>query len=151
LTEIASIEIEGMDKLVAKLERLGMNVPRILRTTGKDGMMIYVEGPAKEKCPVDEGRLRGSIVTVVENDGVKTGTNVKYGPYVEFGTGLYAESGQGRKTPWVYYYSGHKGRAGFRMTRGQFAHPFLRPAWDNGKKNVVEHVRAQLRKAIAAS
>ena len=38
------------------------------------------------KCPVDTGRLAGSITSRVEGDTVTIGTNVEYGKYVEFGT-----------------------------------------------------------------
>jgi len=148
MTDVASIQIEGLDRVLARLEKIGKIPQEELAKVGKSGMEIYVEGPAKEKCPVDEGRLRGSIVTITENDSVKTGTNVNYGRYIEFGTGIYAEGGRGRQTPWVYLYSGHKGRAGFRTTRGAHAQPFLRPAWDNGKKKVIEHIRNELRKAV---
>lgn len=30
------------------------------------------------------------------------GTNIKYAPYVELGTGIYASDGNGRKNPWVW-------------------------------------------------
>lgn len=148
LTDVATLEIEGLDKLSAKLEAVGKRLESEFFAAGKSGMQIYVEGPAKENCPIDEGRLRGSIVTVKEGDTIKTGTNVKYGPDVEFGTGIHAENGQGRQTPWVYYYSGHKGNPGFRTTHGQPAQPFLRPAFDSGKQDVIEYVKDQLRKAI---
>ena len=63
-----------------------------------------VEREAKKICPVDTGRLRASITTIVEENPditrVKVGTNIKYAPYVEFGT---------------------------RFMRAQ---PFLRPAFD---------------------
>lgn len=51
-----------------------------------------VQSAARAECPVDHGELRGSIFTVVEAEGRNvTGicyTDKKYGPYVEFGTGL---------------------------------------------------------------
>lgn len=37
-------------------------------------------------CPVDTGRLRGSIAYIVQDDTVHIGTNVEYAPYVEKGT-----------------------------------------------------------------
>lgn len=41
---------------------------------------------AKEKCPVDTGRLRNSISNTVKGDTAYIGTNVFYAPYVELGT-----------------------------------------------------------------
>lgn len=51
---------------------------------------LLAEGYAKRLCPVDTGLLRSSIRSEVETEGddqvAVIGTNVKYGPYVEFGT-----------------------------------------------------------------
>lgn len=46
------------------------------------------ESYAKEMCPVDTGRLRGSITHSTEDEGhtVVIGTNVEYAPHVEMGT-----------------------------------------------------------------
>lgn len=88
-----------------------------------------MQGRAKTKCPVDEGTLRNSIDTVYSDDGL-TGdvmTAVEYAPYVEFGTGLFAASGGGRKTQWVYF-SAKLGR--FVTTSGQPPQPFLLPAYN---------------------
>ena len=53
-----------------------------------DGLLAIgetAEGYAKENCPVDTGRLRGSISNKVQSDGVYIGTNVEYAAVVEFG------------------------------------------------------------------
>lgn len=49
---------------------------------------ILAEGYAIKKCPVDTGRLRGSISHGVseEEQCAFIGTNVEYAPYVEMGT-----------------------------------------------------------------
>ena len=44
-----------------------------------------VEGYAKEDCPVDTGRLRNSLTHEAGEDCEYVGTDVEYGPYVEFG------------------------------------------------------------------
>ena len=51
---------------------------------------IKVDRAAKDRCPVDTGRLRSSITWRLGRDsqgllGI-VGTNVTYAPYVEFGT-----------------------------------------------------------------
>jgi hypothetical protein len=56
------------------------------------------ENLAKAAAPVQYGQLRGSITTqgqIVTSDNVeaKVGTNVKYAPYQESGTGIYAGKG----------------------------------------------------------
>lgn len=92
------------------------------------------EGYAKLKITengnVDTGRLRNSIAHRVDMGAkcVYIGSNVEYAPYIEFGTGLYAEGG-GRQTPWIY--TNRKGET--VLTHGSYPHPFLRPA-------ISEHV-----------
>ena len=81
---------------------------------------------------VDTGRLKGSITHEVDGMVVHNGTNVEYAMYQEFGTGIYAEDGQGRTTPWMY-----EGRDGkMYMTRGTKPRPFLRDAYRNGQEAV---------------
>ena len=75
------------------------------------------------------GYLMGSITHEVNESGlsVKIGTNVEYAPYVEFGTGQFAENGKGREGGWVYHDS-----KGFHFTLGMKSMPFLRRAlYDN--------------------
>jgi phage gpG-like protein len=78
---------------------------------------------------VDTGNLMNSITHEVNEVelSVRIGTNVEYGPYIEFGTGLYAENGQGRKTPWPV-----KIKDKWIMIHGTHSRPFLRRAlYDN--------------------
>lgn len=53
---------------------------------------------------VDTGRLKNSITHSVDEpeECVHIGTNVEYAIYHEFGTGIYAEGGGGRQTPWMF-------------------------------------------------
>lgn len=71
---------------------------------------LRAEGYAKMKCPVGtpestgiehyvSSGLRQSITHKVVNKELYIGTNKKYAPYVELGTGIYATNGQGRKSP----------------------------------------------------
>lgn len=54
------------------------------------GIAQDIEGKAKRYTPVDTGRLRSSLTSVVSSDGeglyAMVGTDVEYAPYVEFGT-----------------------------------------------------------------
>lgn len=46
-----------------------------------------IETDAKRNCPVDTGRLRGSITTnIISTYSGEVGTNVEYAEYVEYGT-----------------------------------------------------------------
>lgn len=53
---------------------------------------------------VDTGQLKSSWKYVVEADkGVATiGSPLENAIWEEFGTGIYAENGNGRKSPWMY-------------------------------------------------
>jgi len=112
-----TVNVSGLEGLKANLDRIGRNMDAELAKAAKDGMIIYVEGPAKRNTPVDTGRLRSSIVTVADSETVATGTNVDYAPFQEFGTS--------------------------RMK----AHAFLRPAFDEGKSRVIDHISKEIAKA----
>lgn len=107
----------------------------VLRALEKCG--LTAEGYAKKLCPVDTGNLRNSIShTVDEGDTTAyIGTNAEYAPYVELGTGKYAEGG--RPTPWVY----QDAKGDWHWTRGNKAQPYLKPAVSDHKqtyKTIIE-------------
>lgn len=83
------------------------------------------------------GNLRNSITHTVEQDENTTtaivGSAVEYAPFVELGTGIYAESG-GRQTPWRYQDS----KGNWHTTSGMPARPYLRPALENHIKQYQE-------------
>ena len=113
---------------------------------------ILIADQAKLLAPVWQGagggRLRSNIETSSPyydsgsgNIVVRVGTNTEYAPYVEFGTGIYAESGLGRKTPWRYY-SPRMGR--FVRTVGMKPKPFLRPAFDSQRNGALDRISSYL-------
>lgn len=93
---------------------------------GLEKIGLVAEGYAKKLCPVDTGNLRNSITHVVDEQepAAIIGTNNEYAAYVELGTGIYAEGGGGRPTPWVY----QDAKGNWHYTRGNKAQPFLKPA-----------------------
>ncbi len=84
---------------------------------------LVVEEQAKTIAPVGggTGQLRDSITHKIEiKDGDiigQVGSTMMYAPYVEFGTGEYAENGKGRKGYWVYVKGGSGG--GIRTNGGK--------------------------------
>lgn len=94
--------------------------------SGLEKCGLVAEGYAKKLCPVDTGNLRNSITHVIDEDepAAYIGTNNKYAPYVELGTGIHATGGGGRPTPWVY----QDAKGNWHYTRGNKAQPYLKPA-----------------------
>lgn len=100
--------------------------------------VLLVEAEARKKAPRDNGDLSRSITSKVETSGGEvTGTvftPLFYAPYVEYGTGLFAEDGNGRQdVPWCY--QDDKGE--WHSTSGQHPQPFMRPALDENREQVL--------------
>lgn len=95
---------------------------------------------------VRTGNLRNSIThdAVSEDHGVTVivGSNVSYAPFVELGTGKYAEGGGGRQTPWLY--QDHNGK--WHRTSGMPPRPYLRPAVENHIKDYRDVLQSELSK-----
>ena len=102
-----------------------------------------VESSAKQNASncKETGALQNSIISTVEttNDAVigYVSTNLEYAPYVEYGTGLFAESGNGRQTPWKY----QDDEGNWHTTKGQHPQPFMRPALSENKQNILRVVK----------
>ena len=77
-----------------------------------------VEAQVKQNQRVDTGQTKGSwkhYVSTKEHAGY-IGSNYENAIWEEFGTGIYALNGNGRKTPWVYTPDGGKT---FYRTKGK--------------------------------
>lgn len=95
---------------------------------------ILVEGQAVLLAPVATSRLKQSIDYIVDDDELVgyVVTNVDYAIYVEFGTGEFAENGNGRKGGWMY-----KDPSGeWFFTWGIEPQPYLRPAFRQTKGQI---------------
>ncbi|WP_034849674.1 HK97-gp10 family putative phage morphogenesis protein [Clostridium hydrogeniformans] len=97
---------------------------------------LVIQGQAKALVPVDTSNLKTSInhKIVVDKLEAYIGTNADYAIYVEFGTGEFAENGQGRKGGWVYINT--EGKAVF--TKGMKPKPYLRPAYRQNKQELIK-------------
>jgi phage gpG-like protein len=76
--------------------------------------------------------LRGSISHEVHEDTCYVGTNNEYAIYNEVGTGIYAEGGKGRQSPWAY----KDDKGNWHRTRGITPLHFLKNALS---KNIDEY------------
>lgn len=118
----------------------------------------FVQGTAKDLCPVDLGQLRNSIRTTTRKSKYKVTalvhTNTEYAAYVEFGTGKVGETTPvANKYPGPLSYKQTKWRAripdvGWRYVAGQSAQPFLYPALKNNESKVRDNIANDLKQVI---
>ena len=113
-----AVDLKSLDKLVRNLQR---DLPEVAEDVVTMATM-QIERTAKEKCPVDTGRLRDSIHSDIEKDSDGTtgsvGTDVEYGPHVELGTS--------------------------KMQ----AQPFMKPAMDENKEDIISYANYKLKETI---
>ena len=95
---------------------------------------MLVESQAVLLVPVNTGGLRSSIGYQVNESELVAyiGTNCEYAIYVEFGTGEFAENGNGRKGGWLYKTPNGE----VRFTYGIPPQPYLRPAFRKNQKAI---------------
>jgi len=85
-----TIDIDGITRLTAKLNALDAALPDAEEAKMRQAL-LRIERDAKQIVPVDTGNLKGSIESrVIRNsDGEVVGvvgSNVRYAPFIEFGT-----------------------------------------------------------------
>lgn len=125
--------IEGADHIIESLEDL-IDMQKLEQTMGK--ACAIVERSAKQKAPKDTGALRRSITSKIEvvDDSIVgiVFTPLEYAPYVEYGTGLFAEEGGRIDVPWNY--QDDKGE--WHSTSGQKPQPYMRPALEENREKI---------------
>lgn len=136
-----SVRIEGLEAILDKLDGI-TDEKSLKRALGK--ACSLVERSAKQKAPKGTGELRNSITSKVENQGGEmvgaVFTPLEYAPYVEFGTGIFAEEGGRTDVPWVY----QDDEGNWHSTSGQSPQPFMRPALYENAKTIKEIVGKEL-------
>ena len=135
-------------QLIARLQVAAMLISMQAETYAKEKITDVVYG-RPESWYVRTGLLRNSITsTVRQEDGcvcAVIGTNVEYAPYVELGTGIYAQGeSHAKHIPWTF--KGSDGK--FHTTSGVIARPFLRPAIEDHVKEYKEIVESLLRNGL---
>ena len=126
-----NVEFEGAEKLIARLDKMSDEaaLKKSLETAA-----LLVERSAREKAPKDTGALRRSIRSKVEGLEGIVYTPLEYAPYIEYGTGLFAE-GNGRKdVPWNY----QDDKGNWHSTSGLKPQPFMRPSLDENREKIVD-------------
>lgn len=136
-----SIKFDGLDEILNSLENLA-DPAKFEAALGK--ACALVERSAKQNAPKDTGALRRSITSKVEKNGDEIQgviyTPLEYAPYVEYGTGLFAEEGGRADVPWNY----QDDKGNWHSTSGQKPQPFMRPALDENRAQILRILKEGL-------
>ncbi len=136
-----NIEFLNVDSVLGALDDIG-DSPEVRNALGR--ACAVVERSAKQKAPKDTGALRRSITSKVEVEGNElvgtVYTPLEYAPYVEYGTGLFAEEGGRKDVPWCY----QDDKGDWHTTSGQKPQPFMRPALNENREEVIRIIKEAL-------
>lgn len=124
---------KGFEKAVGIFERkMIREIKRIIAETAEMAV-----SQMKALAPVDDGNLKGSIDVTYMKGGLSAYIRVgaEYGIYVEYGTGVYSSTGNGRKTPWVYFKDGR-----YYYTKGMRAQPYFHPSLEVAFKHFKDEM-----------
>ena len=119
----------GLDGILKELDSIATPA-QVEKTLMK--ACALVERSAKQKAPKGDGVLRNSIKSTVVGDKGIVFTPLEYAPYVEYGTGLFAENGGRQDVPWSY----QDWEGNWHTTSGQHPQPFMRPALDENRGEI---------------
>lgn len=134
-----AIVLEGLDKVIKELEE------KVGAETIKPALAeacALVERSAKQKAPKGNGELRRSITSKVDDDQGIVFTPLEYAPYVEYGTGLFAEEGGRTDVPWCY----KDDEGNWHSTSGMKPQPFMRPALDENREEILRILKESVGK-----
>ena len=140
---MSEIKFEGLDAVLSRLDKLA-DTTNFEKAMGK--ACALVERSAKQKAPKGTGELRRSITSKVEKDtdGIQgvVFTPLEYAPYVEYGTGLFAEEGGRLDVPWNY----QDDEGNWHSTSGQKPQPFMRPALNENREEIKRILKGGMSK-----
>ena len=104
-----------------------------------------VEAQTKRNTKVDTGKTKGSWEHIVDTDKmeVQIGSRYQNALWEEFGTGIYALNGDGRKTKWVYK-SPKDGK--FYTTVGKKPRRALYRAYESKKNAIIREAKRRFGK-----
>lgn len=129
-----SLTMEGLNEIAKALQEL-TDEEAVSKAITK--ACLLVEKTAKQKAPKGNGELRRSITSEVNGTTGMVFTPLEYAPYVEFGTGLFAEEGGRMDVPWNY----QDDEGNWHSTSGRKPSPFLRPALLENKDKILKIIK----------
>lgn len=130
------IDFEGLEEVLREFE----NIDTDNLENGLKKACALVERSAKQKAPKGNGELRRSITSKVEDKEGIIFTPLEYAPYVEYGTGLFAENGGRTDVPWRY----EDDRGEWHITSGMHPRPYMRPALNENREKILEIIKENL-------
>ena len=140
---MGEVRLEGLNEVLMSIDEVA-NPQKFIQAMQR--ACDIVENTAKKKASEfrDTGDLYRSIANRIEQDdngiiGVIY-TPILYAPYVEFGTGLFAEEAGRKDVPW--HYQDDKGN--WHTTSGQHPQPFLRPALEENRESIKRILKEAL-------
>ena len=134
---MSDIRLEGLEEVLGALDDLA-DTSNLNAALGK--ACALVERSAKQKAPKDKGDLRRSITSKVEGTEGIVYTPLEYAPYVEYGTGLFAENGGRQDVPWNY----QDDEGNWHSTSGQKPQPYMRPALNENREEILRIIKEGL-------
>lgn len=133
-----SIKFEGLDEVLDSLDSLA-DTSKLEAALERSCMLV--ERTAKQKAPKGNGELRRSITSKVDTDGDNIEgvvyTPLEYAPYVEYGTGLFAEEGGRLDVPWNY----RDDEGNWHSTSGMKPQPYMRPALNEHREEILRLIK----------
>jgi HK97 gp10 family phage protein len=139
------MEVVGVPEMQAHLARMSSSAAGGPLMAAVQAGALLVQNAAKQKVPKRTRTLSRSITTAITREGdtvaARIGPSAPYGKYLEYGTGRYAEGGNGRRTPWVY--RGPGGR--YYTTEGMKPRPYMRPALDENRERAIKEMQRAFR------
>jgi HK97 gp10 family phage protein len=146
-----TLDIKNLDKVLAEIKAYPQDVDKII-TNEFRAFGGNVRNDAVRFSPIDEGKLRGSISTETTNLQVSISVNVDYAAYLEFGTKSFAAAYVSSLPPeWQSFAAQYKGGGGgnfkefvARLVKGIKPHPYLYPAFEKNKQDLINHLKQQL-------
>jgi hypothetical protein len=138
------VKLEGLETAIRNLHSWEKEKIRLVANQ-YDRSALAIEKGAKLRVPTDKSVLKPSIqkdVTITQNNRVVSAsvfTDVKYAPFVEFGTGSLVEVPAEQQE----YASQFKGKTG--RVRNYRARPYLFPAFEQERPILIQKLTEILR------
>lgn len=84
-----NLQIKNLDKVVAEIKAYPADIEKIINNEFKN-FGSQTANEARQRAPVNEGKLKGSIQFTSSNLEVRISAGVDYAGYIEFGTKSFA-------------------------------------------------------------